>query len=221
MTKFGYTVFELRRLIRVRKIWLILIVLFAPVLSQIAGIEILFGGTFFVALLIPVAVAWSWGRDLQQGSLTPLALAARRPMELFAVRFAALSMMLTPWLLAAALSSPREIILLVSFSVQMLALGFLLATLYRTPEVGWIPIVFQFVAVWFPLMRQVRASGSEENLSLWVRGGLALLVPTAASRLGAASDGALIIISITAALVWVTFTILLLQRPGVFEGKDD
>ncbi len=217
----SYLAFELRRLMRDSRTLLALLVVFAvPVAAKFAGFGV-FGGSAMSLLLVPVAVAWNWGRDLAEGPLVPIALSGRRPLVLLASRAAVLLLPLCIWLAFVSVLGrlePAQIVLLGAFALHMLMLGFFLANLLRGTEAGWLPIVFLVVGVWAPMMSDLRAANGSAY-SAWVRWSASLLAPVAALNLGFQSALSLAAISALSAAAWTSLCAVQLQRPGVLDGR--
>jgi hypothetical protein len=172
-----------------------------------------------MSLFLPVLVGWSWGRDLSAGTLAPLAYGAIRPVSLLGSRFAAFALAALMGHLIAALASrgePIEACAAIVFAMHMLLLGFFLATICRSAEVGWLPLFAAFAGVWLPVVSTMKRTGGDVPQP-WLHGLAVLFTPGLATSLAFTTTVSAMIVHITASVLWAVLAMFAVVRLGAIR----
>lgn len=210
---------DLLRLVRdVKSVVAFVAILGVPVIGSI------YGGSAFhlhvpMSLFLPVLVGWSWGRDLAAGTLAPLAYGAIKPTFLLRTRCAALALLtLSVHGIAAliSLSDSIEILAGLAFAMHMLLFGFMLTTIFRSAEVGWLPAFVAFAGVWLPIIATLRRTGGEIPQP-WLHALAVMFVPSIAASLGFTTTTGAMLLHIGASVVWSAVAILAITRDGAIR----
>lgn len=210
---------DLVRLARdVKSVAALAAILGVPVVGALYGVSAL-PLHMTMSLFLPVLAGWSWGGDLAAGTLAPLAYSAIAPSSLLATRCAAfaLPILIGHGLAALAFrSDPMAALAALVFAMHVLLFGFLLSTLSRSAEVGWLPIFIAFAGVWLPTVSIMKRTGGEIPQG-WLHVLAVLFAPSIATSLGFASLRGAMLVHLAAALLWAALSIRAIARPGAIR----
>jgi hypothetical protein len=210
---------ELLRLTRDVKVVVgFVVVLSIPVIGALYGANPL-QLQMLASLFLPVLVGWSWGGDLAAGTLAPLAYGVMAPSSLLATRSAVFAV---PTLLGQAIAAlafrgaPLDIFAALAFAMHVLLLGFLLSSVFRSAEVGWLPLFAAFAGVWLPIVSTMKRSGGEIPQH-WLHALAILFVPGLATSLGFMTTIGMTLVHLGAALLWAALSFGAILRPGAIR----
>lgn len=176
------------------------------------------------ALFLPVVVGWNWGGDIAAGRLEPLSLGVATRAQIFLTRlfiFIAASLLGASALLLSSRAAPRDVLLGMASCTHFLGLGFLLATLFRRSETGWLPLFLALTAGWLPLMMTIGRS-ADDTAPRWLHPILALFLPEAAISLQVWPRLAALPALFTLAAIWAAVAGLLFAfRPASVAGARE
>jgi len=194
----------------------------APLFAALAGLSAA-KTEMLGALFLPVLIGWSWGRDVSSGRLVPLALAGAGATMLLFVRLAAFAITALLGVVTVALAartSASEMSLMTLFTAHILVLGFLLVTLFRSGDAGWVPLFVAFAGVWLPLVYAMKQTGGAVE-QVWLRWLTAAFLPQFALDLRIYSVEHLQVLLAALSLLWLALISVAARRASALDRRSD